>query len=152
MIKPLGSDRTDNIDNWISNMLNSAPLHRLSWWMMQWSGMRAWLGCSALILSFINFSSPTFFLVKARAPAVVTLVILFHFNPVLPMQFLTAWNKSLSVVVFFRDAKLRISSVSWKLASIPRINTNNCTVSCTSVFSPNASEYRKTACLYPEPD
>ena len=48
---------------------------------------------------------------------------------------------------FFRDSKLSISSVSWKLASIPRINTNNCAVSCMSVLSFNASEYHKSCLL-----
>jgi len=35
----------------VTCLMFSAPLHRLSWWMTHWSGMRAWLECSAFFVS-----------------------------------------------------------------------------------------------------
>jgi len=111
----------------------------------KWYERIARMFCFDLVIH--QLSSPTVFPVKARAPSVVALAILFHSHPVLAMQFSTAWNTSLPVVVFFRESTQSISSLSSKLASVPRINTNNCAVSCTSVLSSNASEYHKNCLL-----
>jgi len=85
------SDKIDNIDNRISNMLNVQRTFTQAFVVDEagkWYERIARMFCFDLVIH--QLSSPTVFPVKARAPSVVALAILFHSHPVLAMQFSTA--------------------------------------------------------------
>jgi len=94
---------------------------------MKWYEGMARMFCFDLVIH--QLKQPYIFSCKERAPSVLTHAILVHSNLVLAMQFSIAWIDGTSPCqLLFRDSTLSISLVSWKLASIPCVNTN--TVQC----------------------